>query len=537
MKMQESHAWKIGRFFIGLILFYVAVFGGISWRDHLNREIILQTGKPEYFHYEFVDAHLKTQDQNLLSQWRKTPPSVLVYRKGQLVSTIAGIKALSLSEDPSREEFTARWPCPWNSPAGRYDLRLSVDDPAIQKRLVSKSFRIIRRVPRAIPPGFAVLTLESVNSLRTMRVRGPDGKMGDWRGMLDWAQYIGADAFWMLGSRTPGEKPGQVWTENNWKILPQVAKAAHKRGLKFGVYVLCYLTASKERLPRYQYAWSADNGHVSLTRAISLNDPQRPKDIAKILKKFSEIPGVDFLGLDYIRNALGGYELADDFYKEMPGIEPPHFWNRMSAQDKAVYLERKKIMRRDMHFIDAWQWWRAHKVSLIVRKIKSEIHSSQPLWAFTLSWAKGWQHGQDPVMMNDAGVDIDAVMLYEATSPQFDALIKDWHGYLKHGDAQVIGGDVVDWNLHQKSPDGPKEFYRRNQEAIDQIYADGPAPGLFVHDVSRALFGRTGRWGTKGWMDEAKKAIAYLRLKNLKPTSHLKKGSLTVLGAQHGANQ
>ena len=28
--------------------------------------------------------------------------------------------------------------------------------------------------------------------------------MTDWRGLLDWAKYVGADAFWMLGGQTPG---------------------------------------------------------------------------------------------------------------------------------------------------------------------------------------------------------------------------------------------------------------------------------------------------------------------------------------------
>ncbi len=531
----ENWSLLIKRFLWGLTIFYGVGFSWIYLSDRRRRAVVLDTGVHAYLHYQFVDVRLKTQDPQLIATWRKNPPQVAVLKNGITLSTIAGMKSILLDYDPSVGFFVGRWPCPWNAPVGKYDLKLLSNNPAIQKRLSSHGFKIIRRSPRPIPPGFAVLTLETVNPIKTMHVRGPDGKMGDWRGMLDWAKYIGADAFWMLGARTPGEHPGEVWTHDNRAMIPLIARAAHKRGLKFGVYVMCYLTTSKTRLPRYQYALDAGNGRTSFTRAISIDDPQRPKDIAAILKKFSEIPDVDFLGIDYIRNALGGYELADDFYKDMPGANPPPFWNKLSLEEKDVYLARKKIMRRDMKFIDAWQWWRAHKVALIVRKIKTELHARQPLWGFTLSWAKGWQHGQDPVMMNDAGVDIDAVMLYEATQPQFDALIDDWHGYLKHGDAQVIGGDVVDWNLHQKSPDGPKEFYRRSVEAVDRIYADGPAPGLFVHDVARALFGRTGPWGTKGWMDEAKRAIAYMRLKNSKPGTPLKNGGLAGLGVNPGA--
>jgi hypothetical protein len=176
-----------------------------------------------------------------------------------------------------------------------------------------------------------------------------------------------------------------------------------------------------------------------------------------------------------------------------------------------VYFARKKVMRRDLDFIDAWQWWRAHKVAAIVRRVKAELGDKKPLWAFTLTWDKGWHHGQDPVMMNDAGVDIDALMLYEATAEQFDFMVRNWNRYVRRSDVQLIVGDVLDWSLHQKSPDGPKEFYRRAASAIDNIYADGPAYGVFVHDLHLALKGNLGSWGTRGWMDEARRAIRHMK--------------------------
>ena len=80
---------------------------------------------------------------------------------------------------------------------------------------------------------------------------------------------------------------------------------------------------------------------------------------------------------------------------------------RLSKDERIVWLARKKIMRRDRGFIDAWQWWRAHRVAGIVRRIKAEIGDQKKLWAFTLTWDRGWHHGQDAVMMNDAGVDAD----------------------------------------------------------------------------------------------------------------------------------
>ncbi len=469
----------------------------------------LETGKAAYFHDEIIDIRLWTRDPSMNARWSASPPSVDVKRSGEVLTTIAGVRSVRLAYDPETATWSGRWPCPWNAEAGDYALAFSAGGEGLQDRLKSRGFRILRRVAHPLPQGMTVLTLESALPLAGLVVTAPSGEKKDWRGLLDWVEYAGADTFWMLAGQSPGEKPGEIWTSYNLKMIPKVARECRRRGIKFGVYAMCYLTMSKARLERYQYALDVKDGRAVFTRAISLNDPNRPADVAAFLKNLAAIPEVDYLGIDYIRNALGGYELAEDFYREMPGVIPPPEWPRLSREERRVYFARKKIMRRDLAFIDAWQWWRARKVAAIVRTIKAQIGDKKPLWAFTLTWDRGWHHGQDPVMMNDAGVDADALMLYEATRGQFDQLVHDWHDYVRRGDAQLLAGDVIDWPLHQRSPDGPKEFSRRMRMAIDKVYEDGPVSGIFFHDLGRALWGRVGPWGTRGWMDEARRVADY----------------------------
>jgi len=480
----------------------------LLWRR--AHAVYLDTARPAYFHYDFVTLRLRTQDAGLNRRWQNFPPTVVVQRRGQTVATIGGLSQVPLIYDARGRDWTRTWPCPWNASAGRYALKL-LGDQDLRGRLHIKGFRILRRTPRPIPQGLSVLTWENTRPLHGMTLIGPDGKKEDWRGMLDWAKAVGADAFWMMASETPGKKPGQIWLSYNFPLLPKIAAAAHARGLKFGLYVLYDLTFSKERTSRYHYALSVKNGRPAFTRAISLADAQRPDDAAALLSQFSRIPDVDYLGLDYIRNALGGDELAEKFYSDMWWISPSREWARLKPANRMVYFARKEGMHRDENFLDAWQWWRARQAALIVRRIKNETNSPQPLWVFTLSWAVGHQHGQDPVMMNDAGADADAVMLYQADKPQYEAIINQWHDYARRRDAQLLVGDVVDWDLHQKSPDGPKEFYRRTTEAIDRIYSDGPARGVFIHDLSRALWGDTGPWGTRGWMTQAARVIQHMK--------------------------
>lgn len=494
--------------FLALAALYGLVFGVRAWWENTIRAVRLETGKAGYLHDEMVDISLSARDPKLNQRWRGKTPEVVVLRNGVAVTTIAGVRQLPLRE--AGGAWRGLWPVPWNAEAGDYQLALVRQDE-LQERLRARGFRIERRKPRALPRGMAVLTLESVMPLETMQVVGPDGRKTDWRGMLDWAKYVGVDAFWMLGGQTPGQKTGEVWVSTNLRMIPKVAQECRKRGLKFGVYAMCYLTMSKDQVGGYEYALEVKDGKAVATRAVSLRDPKRPRDVAALLKSFRATAGVDYVGLDYIRNALGGYELVDDFFAEMPGVHPPPEWPRLSKEERMVWFARKKIMRRDDAFIDAWQWWRAHKVAGIVRQIKREIGEDATLWAFMLTWDKGWHHGQDSVMMNDAGVDANALMLYEATREQYDELIRDWHGYVRREDAQLVVGDVLDWPLHQRDAAGPEEFYRRSVKAVDEIYSDGPAYGVFFHDISRALHGRLGPWGTRGWMGQAKRAIEHIR--------------------------
>ncbi|MBI5623273.1 MAG: hypothetical protein HY924_05805 [Elusimicrobia bacterium] len=491
--------------FLGTAVLYASFFGArLSWREW-HGTVRLEASREEYFHDEFVELRLWSRDRGLAERLASKPQRVVVSRGGRVVRTVAGIEAVTLVRDPSSGVWAGRWPCPWNAPAGEYRLLL-LSDAEIGERLRMRPFRVSYRKPAPIPEGLSVLTLESGDSLAEMKVASPSGEVKDWRGLLDWVEYVGADAFWMLGGETPGQGEGEVWQSRNFRLFPEVARECRKRGIKFGLYAMCYLTNSKTvRLKRYEYAREVEEGQTVETRAISLRDQGRPEDVAALLRQFRDIPGVDYVGLDYIRNALGGYELVDDFVSEFPGVKTPEGWGSFSKEERMLWLGRKKSMRRDLALVDAWQWWRAHRAAAVVRRIKAELGDATPLWAFTLTWDKGWHHGQDPVMMNDAGVDVDALMLYEADDEQFGVLLRDWNRYVRRSDVQLLVGDVIDWPLHQRSELGPRAFSGRLSSAMDRIYSDGPARGVFFHDVGRALWGRLGPWTTRQWLDEARR--------------------------------
>lgn len=493
--------------FVSIAALYAAVFG--LWRARAPRQgPTLSAAKQEHLHYDIVELTFSGAGPELEESFAAEPPRFVVMRGTEAVTTVAGIRVMKAARSgPGR--WSARWPVPWNAPAGRY-FPVFAGRSDLAGKIRSVPFEIVRREPEPMPHGLVAVTLESVAPLASMRIKGPDGAETDWRGLLDWTKALGGDAFWILGGQSPGLGQDEIWMRANLDMIPKVAAEARKRGLKFGVYAMFSLTMSNKPLPGYRYGEEIKDGQPVRTRAISIGDHKRLDDVAAFLKPFADDPNVDWVGLDYIRNALGGYELVDEFVAEMPGVAVPPEWRKLSREERMTWLARKKIMRRDMEFVDAWQWWRARRVALIVKEIKARL-GGKPLWAFTLTWDKGWHHGQDPVMMNDAGVDIDALMFYEADKPQYEAMVRSWHDYVKRGDVQLMPGNIFDWGLHQKDPAGPKEFGRRMRLAVDEVYGDGRASAIFYHDIARLLWGRLGPWGTRPWAEEAAALSRYVK--------------------------
>ena len=119
-------------------------------------------------------------------------------------------------------------------------------------------------------------------------------------------------------------------------------------------------------------------------------------------------------------------------------------------------------------------------------------------------------------MMRDAGVDLDAVMLYEADEMMFRGLVSHWGSYARRDQFDVIVGDQTDWVLHQKTliPSGPESYADRLLRAARGFSTDRkPVRGFFIHDLHRMLTNgkRMGPYKTMEWMTAAGYAISELR--------------------------
>jgi hypothetical protein len=211
-------------------------------------------------------------------------------------------------------------------------------------------------------------------------------------------------------------------------------------------------------------------------------------------------PNVDHVGLDYMRTEPG-YELTDQFARDMPVALPPG-WEAMDRKARWQYVAARVEppgCYEHADFYDAWNWYRAHLGAEIVSEIIRTSGLKKPAWVFCLTWRRGIQHGQDPLMFADAGVTMLAPMLYQIERERFDRFVlSDWSKELRPGQVSLVCGDQVDNHWHQNL--GPAELYRRMMAAHQQFIRGGRTEGAFWHDVSRvAQKGDLGPYPATEW--------------------------------------
>lgn len=454
---------------------------------------VVATDKKSYLRYDVVEVRVKA-DTNKLGAVTAADLAGHIIRDGKVVTTVGKMTALKFrAKGPG--EFAARWPIPWNPPLGNYRAQVKL---AGGRGEGAADFAIAgRKVARPAKP-MCVVTLESDGKWERLGVDSP-GPNHNWKALADWGEFMGADAFFSLVGITKAmygptmEKP---WYDYNLKFNPKLADECHARGMKYGGWIGSFLPYGKTQVPLpYKFSRNLVDKQFFYTLHISLDDEQRFAQVVALARELQNDPHYDYVGLDYIRTGFGGYELVDEFVADLD-IDVPADWGTRSLDNKMWWLVGR-LRARDEALIELWQWWRARKVALTVKRIKEEAGVTKPLFTYTLGWEMGHQHGQDILMLSDAGADYCMVMLYEATKDEYDYLIKRWPTYLSQGQVNALPGISVDRFLLQNkwnpNVNQPYEMYDRYEAAVNGFYGKGNLEGLFWHDFERALYSRCGK--------------------------------------------
>jgi hypothetical protein len=452
------------------------------------------TSRPSYLRYDVVEVRVKA-DAAVLGKVAAEDLRGVITRGGEPVTTVGKITELTF-RPAEGGSLVARWPVPWNPPLGEYRAEVTAHLPS-GARSSYADFAIAGREAKRPAKPFCVVTLESDGKWERTGVASP-GPNRDWKALVDWAEYMGADAFFSLVGITKamhGPTMEEPWYQYNLDFNPKLADECHARGLKFGGWIGAFLPYGKTQVPLpYEFSRNLVDGEFWHTLHISLHDERRFRQVVELARALQRDPHYDYVGLDYIRTGFGGYELVDEFARDL-ALDLPADWNEKSLEGRMWWLVAK-LRSRDERIIELWQWWRARKVALTVKRIKEEAGVTKPLFSFTLGWEMGHQHGQDILMLHDAGVDYCMVMLYEATKDEYDYLIKRWPEYLSQGQVNALPGISVDRYLLQNKWNAgvnqPYEMYDRYAAAVNGFYRQGNVEGLFWHDFERALYSRRG---------------------------------------------
>lgn len=473
----------------------------------------LSTPKRDYLRYELVPLVAKIE-------WSPgkpvegVVPVIKAYHAENLVKNSMG--EFRLRYDDSSEVYTGGWAIPFNPELGKYRLEVTVslgsDRFSLQNSI---EIEVDGRAPPPIDTAICAMTIEAQSDLIENPVSNPLGGKWDWRNYIGWAQLLCANTIlysvgWSVEGKVTSEDP---WLSAGPTTFGKLAEEAHKNGFKFGGWIGSFLVWGKPELGLgYRYCWEYEDGRLRRNHHVSMDDEKRIKDIAELAKKIEEDPNVDYVGFDYIRPGPGGLEMVNDFVDSL-AIETPENWESLTIHERMRWLGKVLWHKSDSTVCARWDWWRAHKSGSVLARIIEEGQLRKPVWAFVLGWDKGHQHGQDPLMLSDAGASFCAVMLYESTAKEEKAMIGQWSRYLKGDEVNLIVGEAVDWVLmgESKEPEAPQEFTIRLSGGIRGLSSGYPTCGLFWHDLNRTHWGSLGPYSRIEWVNAGAAAFTRLR--------------------------
>jgi hypothetical protein len=523
------------RALFALLLAFSAPLGAVDL-PFLHAGWTLTSAKPAYWRYEMVE--LQAQPVGLGLAARQQPLlEVRFFKDGRPVSGMPGREACLLKFDPNTRSWRGRWPIPWNPVLGAYEARLA--DPAPEGEgvehasfggpgltrtvrvregswLAACPFTLRGLKPKALPPGFSVVTLEP--GAHRYSFPGPDGGPKDQANAFAWARFMEADAFWHCGLQTqvwPGEPASELpWSSEHVAAVERFAAEAQAQGVPYGAYLLTFLVGGDFKRTDYEFTLSYDRatGRLAPIRFVSMGDARRQRDLVAALKRLAATPGVSYIGLDYVRANTGGLEFTDEFLADL-GIDLPAGLSQASVEERRLWLGRSLAQEQDKRLQHLWDWWRAHKVSLVLKGILDQVKPAQPVWVFSLGWKQGHQHGQDPRMLIDAGVSFNAPMFYEADQEQYPVMLADWQRYLGRTGGSLVFGQVVDQPLLHARPgfNGPEEHYQRQLDTLAQLGPYTEHLGFFWHDLNRAVAGGRSGEGLREWAIAGAASFSRLR--------------------------
>jgi hypothetical protein len=475
-----------------------------------------------FLRYEMVPFEVRIHPEDM-PHFSSMHAVVQVFHDGQPVAMVDGKTKLYLKKDPANARFVGNWPIPYNPVPGTYTAQIALTGPQWpDPKGFESAFTISPLKPSGLFPGYSSLTLEGGKHLINGAVPPVDGNGKDsLANAMGWVKFMGANTFCFLAGQT------SVWDKLNPQDFPfnrgdlelahRYGAAAHDAGLKFAAYMTTFRVVGdgwQQAQDHYHFTmgYDRDSDQVVPTDFISLEDVNRRQDIIALLRELDKDPNIDMIGLDYVRTGTGGYEFVDEFVRDLNVPGPADYWS-MSKDERIHWLAKTVELKENKDVTALFEWWRAHKVAMTLKSILDEAKLSKPVFTFTLGWEMGHQHGQDPAMFEDAGVNFNHIMLYQSDRKTLDQMNQQWPDYISRSNGMYALGEMVDenWVQNTVNPPGPEELYDREASTFQAWQPVNAGMGMFWHDLYRLIYGQKGPYSAMEWAVAGGKAFSLLQ--------------------------
>ena len=430
---------------------------------------------------------------------------IKVYHDGKPFLPFSDMEKISLKRYSEKLRI-AYLPLGFEPSLGIYDVISYKNGKEIERA----SFKLFARKVKKVSDSFHIWTVEYGGNYDRIKVDYLTDRKTSKNNIDRWMKFLNIDNLFIMVGQTNAKLPvvnkDMPWIPYNLKSWKDFVN--EHRNFSMGGYIGSFLAFGPARRKMTQYTFSYDyelsKKRLYKSNFISITDKNRVGDIIKLAKEIDRDPNIKFVGLDYIRAGFGDFEN----YKRFCNI----FNIKIKGKDEMEKIKNLAyLVKTDDIYSKKWKYYLAIEAADVIKKVAENIN--KPLWCFTLGWDQGHEHGQDPVIFSDAGADLIMVMMYESSQKMHKRMMPDWAEYLsKVKGLQIVVGETLDLPLNDANEvekSGPEEMLRRFVSDYNSFNKNGNLKGFFIHDLTRAFYGRILPYYSNEWLLAAKSAFTY----------------------------
>ncbi|MFH8132354.1 MAG: hypothetical protein QW321_01985 [Candidatus Aenigmatarchaeota archaeon] len=507
-----------------ILIFFLLIFPIVSAQPS-TFTIILE--KPSFLRYEIVSFKVNlTQNGNPITNSSTALIARIYNSTGGLVTTVGNIQNVNLYYNSSDNLWYGYWPIPWNPELGEYTLNITAN---VSGTIYTNStiFNISMRKPKEIiPPGYLAMTAEEVEDVAThssFQIPGPYNESKSWLNIYRWAKFMGADSVWpTVGYRAGWSGCNRYapvnmsfpWCSLTYWHFREYCQEANNSGFTCAPWLWPYNVAPADLAKQnfgIEYNWSlkydCSNGQlINVTGEISVTDERAIESTLKLIEILKTNDKVSTIGFDWEPEGSVDLRLVNDEFVRKMNINVPSDWDNYSVEEKMKWVGKRITSgcgEYNSTLKEIWDRWMAYNYARSLKRIVDESNFSGSFFMFTWSSYLGRSNGHDPFVFNDAGIDIIAPMTYYSPSGisqnkrcwYENAVIDPWGKELTFEKLpNVVPGQIVQDYAYQncsyqryRNPPAPVDMYNRMMYSGEKMYKDGTIPGIFWHDIWRAM--------------------------------------------------